>query len=666
MKIIASKEAKMKIPNFPLFIFAIALLSTTLLSGCSGKYDEELKQLVQTYNKIKTPVNVDEITAISRSQNLTNINEMSQANVFLKFDSSHLHTAIGQALESSAKEKDSPLKNIALGGTTLEKQALIVNFLFDEFHTNDAPLMLSGAIDVYAIPEIKDGNVTFTIVASDLSLKKLTIADDKFSVEETPIAAKLIETAVNALLPYISNLIPKTSLFDETLKLAEINPDELFEGVKCLSPEGQPKQVVADILQSAVVITPAGLEIVAFAASRLIEPPNASTLSHGMSTTSIMNELATADKNLTQALKDLKTRTFDPADTSVNETFAQSNYAVIGDYLIAYVFSLLGKDINYSVSGKPCVEPVLIDTKLEAENISRNCKKISNCRTQNARALQCDAADRCKRGLHCKSGCGDFDLICKTEKFACEAHKSTKILACYAGKGVNKLACETIKAAANTACVGLNPDEILSYPVDCGIAAALGADNMGSVSGKLTPSTNESSLTIKSAAIQGHLESIQVIANANISAQVSGRLTISPTGALGTALTCIIPTTINVKQTVFFNDDISLVATRGNIEVKDDQTTVHQYTLQKNTLKVRLSRSMLEDIILRNPEFALVCQGATLLGLIDSATGGDSGKNTMEMDIDSTLFEMEIQPLIWRFGETEYRVPIAIGRMTNY
>ncbi|WP_125180128.1 hypothetical protein [Thiohalobacter thiocyanaticus] len=641
-------------------IAIILLLAMFSLSGCSGKYEAELDKLVETYNKVKKPINIDELTSRSLRQNYVNIKNMDQANIWLRHDASHFNTAIAQSLEKEKKEKESPLNSVKLEGTILKQQAIMVSVLLEEFYDKNVKVKVTGNLDIYAVPTIKSGNVVFTIVASDLSLKRLHLVDKDFTAENDPLTVALVDETINALLPYLSNLIPEANVFDKSFRLADINPADLFEGIRCMKPSGEPRRVVADVVQSAVVVSPSGIDVIAFAASRLIQPEDTQVnlISAQHSTRPIPTAVLIAEE-----VAALKARSFDANDSKVQDAFKQPNYAIAGDFLIESAFNLLGDNLDYSVAGTPCVEPIPIDTKIEASKVSENCKRIANCRDANSNRLTCDSADNCKNGLHCPTGCKWHQLDCHARKAACETQKSARILACYTVKGVSKGVCETIKTVANTACAAVNAEELLNYPVDCGIGATLGADNMGHLTGTLEASPKESIITIERVVTTSSLDNLQAVVKANLATQIAGNVKLTPTGPLGSMLTCTLPTVINVKHDATFDGYVVLNASMTGIEVNDDNVSTHHYKLHEAKLKVKLDKSILEGLLLRNPHFIEACPGATLIGLIDSATGGDSGKNTMELKIDATIFDVEVQPIIWKYRDIDYRVPVVIGRM---
>ncbi|WP_085344759.1 hypothetical protein [Vibrio sp. ArtGut-C1] len=644
----------------PVQFVIISLLTMLVLTGCSGKYEEELAKLVETYNKIKEVKNVDELTSASLIKNYENIKHMEQANVWLKHDTSHLKLAIEQALEKEKNDKGSPLRSVSLKSMNLQQQAIIVSLRLEDFYDSNVMLKLTGSLDLYFIPMINNGNIVFNIVASDLSLKRLGIKDKDFSTEKTPLTVGLIDETINALLPHISNLIPEIEIFDKQFRLADINPVDLFKGVKCMAPSGNPRQVVAKVLQSAVIVSSSGIEIVAFAASKLIQPKN---LQFELNAQSRAHPKVTTDM-IAEEVANLKLRSFNVNNTRVQEAFKQPNYAIVGDVLIAYAFNLLGKSLDYTVEGTPCIEPIKIDTKMEASKVNENCKAITTCRHANSEMLKCDDAQNCLKLLRCRS-CKSHDIFCHIEKYACEAAKPAAAVACFQIKGVKKAACEVIKDTANKACALVNPKELLEYPIDCGIGAVLGADNMGSLTGTLAVEPSESKLTIAGVSTEPNLANIKVYIQANLNTHLDGNIKLTPHGVLGTLLTCQLPTALKIKYDTVFDGNVVLNASKTNVEINHDKVTTHYYKLNKAKLEVKLDKSLLEGILLRNPHFIAVCPSATLIGLLDSAFGGKSGKNTMELDIDEMTFSVKVQPIIWKFRDIEYRVPVVIGNMTQ-
>lgn len=53
------------------------------------------------------------------------------------------------------------------------------------------------------------------------------------------------------------------------------------------------------------------------------------------------------------------------------------------------------------------------------------------------------------------------------------------------------------------------------------------------------------------------------------------------------------------------------------------------------------------------------------MGLIDSALVGQSGKNTYDLNNDEDTFKIDVQPVIWKFENIEYRVPVVIRSMNS-
>ncbi|TQV71601.1 hypothetical protein FLL45_20850 [Aliikangiella marina] len=630
-----------------------------LLSSCGEKYQEELAKLVEVYNKVKEPVNLSELTTQSRIETYQNIKSMPNANVWLRHDVSHFNTAIKQSLDSQRGDEGSPLKSAFLETTFLKEQAIVARFRLEGFRSKDSDFEITGTLEVYAVPLLNKGNLSFSVIASDLSLEHLRMINTDFSEEENPLSITLVENTINLLLPYFSKLIPMAKPFEESFTLANINPSELFKGEKCMKSSGSSKSVVADILKSAVVIKPSGIEIIAFAKPRLID------LDESQNNLLNMELNVPTFEMIEEEVESLKTRSFKLEDSVVQEALGKPNYAVVGDFLLSYAFNLLGEELNYSVSGKPCPKPISIDTKIEASKVSEKCKKISKCRRANSDKLKCDSADKCKKNLHCDSGCKALQFDCHARKAFCEAGKGLKIAACYTGKGVEKALCETIKATANTACVALNPDEVLNYPVDCGVAAGLGMDHMGSITGELGTDPQESTFTLERVAATSNLSEIKLFARANINVEVKGNVRITPTGAVGTLLSCTLPTSVKIKKRITLNGNVALNATRTKIEVSEKAITTHYYKLKKSELRSKLDRSILEAIILDNPEFLVACPVASLIGLIDSATGGESGKNTYDIEINEEVFELELQPITWKVDDSEYRIPVIIGSMKS-
>jgi hypothetical protein len=405
-----------------------------LLYGCSGYDKVELNKLIETYNKIKTPVDIDQLTHASLLHNLSSLGQMPQANIRLRLDSSHILTAMRDDLEKKKKKDPDKLNGVAVDGALFKDQAVIARMSLTDYRDKKTNLQITGELDIYAIPVIANHNVEFNIVASNLTLKKIGAKKTSFDKKDNPITVAVIDDVLNALLPYLSNLMPTARPFAEKMEMARVKPDELFKGIKCVKPKGDEKVISAKVENSAVVITPTGIQLAAFATSTLATPERHIKKDVMLSrdqATPASTEQPPLKERIKQELQKLMARSLMLDKPDLKAELEKPNYAIVGDALLAYAFNLLGKEINYGVVGTPCIDPANVDARIAAVDLKQKCKRINECRERNSQSRKCDEADKCKDGLHCNHKCKWYQLDCHARKLACETDKSAKMLLCF-------------------------------------------------------------------------------------------------------------------------------------------------------------------------------------------------------------------------------------------